>query len=148
MQCVLSSTCRNDELTIKKYIHFIEHSSAVSFYRHALYNGVMVKNRRLHVAFQAQSKEIPRFLHDEIDRGLTRCLAIEGILNADMLKNDCLHYGNVERIAFSETKCVFSSVLSRYQSLDTDQSYHSPPSHTLSRRRGYYPQNWPTKDSK
>ncbi|KAJ7725078.1 hypothetical protein B0H16DRAFT_1595189 [Mycena metata] len=90
------------------YIHFIEHSSAVSFYRHALYNGVMVKNRRLHVAFQAQSKEIPRFLHDEIDRGLTRCLAIEGILNADMLKNDCLHYGNVERIAFSETKSIVS----------------------------------------
>ncbi|KAJ7047830.1 hypothetical protein C8F04DRAFT_1247435 [Mycena alexandri] len=90
------------------YIHFIEHSSAVSFHRYALYNGVMVKNRRLSAVFLAQSKQIPRFLRDEIDRGVTRCLAIEGILNADMLRNDCLRYGNVERITFSETKSIVS----------------------------------------
>ncbi|KAJ7179539.1 hypothetical protein C8R46DRAFT_1029025 [Mycena filopes] len=88
------------------FIHFVEHSSAMSFHRYALYKGVMIRHQRINPVFMGQSKPIPRFIFDHLDRGATRCVGIEGILNEDMLRADCVHYGNIERITFTKTQSI------------------------------------------
>jgi hypothetical protein len=49
---------------------------------------------------------VPTFITQNVESGATRCLGIEGIVNPDMLWMDCLRYGNVERVAFSDQMCV------------------------------------------
>ncbi|KAJ6516360.1 hypothetical protein C8R45DRAFT_241346 [Mycena sanguinolenta] len=85
------------------FVHFAEHSSAAYFVQHAAYRGINVHGRRLNVVFLADSEKLPEYLAQSIQLGATRCLAIEGVVNPDMLRADCLQYGHVERIVLSES---------------------------------------------
>ncbi|KAJ7367840.1 hypothetical protein DFH08DRAFT_946821 [Mycena albidolilacea] len=85
------------------FVHFTEHSSAAYFLQHALYEGIILHGRRLSPAFVRESERLANFLALEVNQGATRCLAIEGIVNPDMLRNDCLQYGHVERVVLSES---------------------------------------------
>ncbi|KAF7354904.1 hypothetical protein MSAN_01405000 [Mycena sanguinolenta] len=90
------------------FVHFAEHSSAAYFVQHAVYRGINVHGRRLNVVFLADSEKLPEYLAQNIQLGATRCLAIEGVVNPDMLRADCTQYGHVERIVLSESTSTVS----------------------------------------
>ncbi|KAF7330821.1 RNA-binding protein MRN1 [Mycena venus] len=94
------------------FVHFAEHSSAAYFLQHAIYRGIIVHGRRLSPKFYQKSENLPKHLVENLQLGATRCLIIEGIVNPDMLRNDCLQYGNVERVRVTDSlsRVSFSSI--------------------------------------
>ncbi|KAF8211598.1 hypothetical protein K438DRAFT_1807579 [Mycena galopus ATCC 62051] len=85
------------------FVYFVEHSSAAYFLEYAVYRGIIIHGRRLNAVFLVDSERLPIYLAPSIKSGATRCLAIEGIVNPDMLRNDCMQYGHVERVGVSES---------------------------------------------
>ncbi|KAJ6543889.1 hypothetical protein B0H19DRAFT_1168802 [Mycena capillaripes] len=88
------------------YVHFVEHSSAAYFLQHTIYQGTIIHKRRLNAVFSVKSEPLPNHMISDVELGATRCLGIEGIVNPDMLRDDCLQYGNVERVTFSESMSI------------------------------------------
>ncbi|KAK7061325.1 hypothetical protein R3P38DRAFT_2828856 [Favolaschia claudopus] len=92
------------------FVHFAEHTSAAYFLEHAVYRGVHLHGRRLNCLFLEHSGTIPRHLAQSFSLGASRCLLIEGVVNPDMLRSDCEHFGQVENITVSETTTSVSFV--------------------------------------
>ncbi|KAJ7265877.1 hypothetical protein B0H12DRAFT_174367 [Mycena haematopus] len=90
------------------FVHFVEHSSAAYFLQYAVYRGIIIHGRRLNVVSVDRSEALPPFLAQNIQLGATRCLAIEGVVNPDMLRDDCMQYGHVERVVLSESMSTVS----------------------------------------
>ncbi|KAJ7667578.1 hypothetical protein DFH06DRAFT_1182919 [Mycena polygramma] len=90
------------------FVHFVEHDSAAYFFQHVVYQGIILRRKRLSAVFLEKSEKLATFMREHVELGATRCLGIQGVLNPDMLRNDCLRYGNIERMTFSESMSVVS----------------------------------------
>ncbi|KAJ7163795.1 hypothetical protein C8R43DRAFT_1122761 [Mycena crocata] len=85
------------------FVHFVHDTSAVSFFRYALYRDLMVNERRVAARFVPTSVQMPRFMRDQIQLGATRCLAVLGIVDPEKLREESQRYGTVERVSVSES---------------------------------------------
>ncbi|KAJ7762771.1 hypothetical protein DFH07DRAFT_813397 [Mycena maculata] len=83
------------------FVYFLKHSSAASFLHHTIYRGIMVNNKRISAQFVPESPELPPFLLEHVRLGASRCLGIQGVVDPNMLREDCKQYG-VERVFTSE----------------------------------------------
>lgn len=84
-------------------MHFIEHSAAVAFWRHAFYHGIALKGQPLGAWMKADKPHLARLVKHiatRVAEGASRCLRIVGLpyLMPSAIQRDFERFGPVERV--------------------------------------------------
>ncbi|KAJ7067870.1 hypothetical protein C8F01DRAFT_1364310 [Mycena amicta] len=82
------------------YVHFLLHASAATFFDYALYRGITLHGRRLHVQFEPDSRAFSPNLAESIANGASRALSIHGLVSPQLLA-EISRYGPLERVSTS-----------------------------------------------
>ncbi|KAJ6627371.1 hypothetical protein B0H10DRAFT_382610 [Mycena sp. CBHHK59/15] len=111
------------------FVHFLEHSSALSFHRYALYHGINLQNKRLVPRFKRNSPPLVAQVYHNSRLGCSRALHVGGkVLNKDALWRDCQCYGQVEHVSVSEaTQSATVSYTDIRSAILASQVMHSRP---------------------
>ncbi|KAJ6510277.1 hypothetical protein C8R47DRAFT_790415 [Mycena vitilis] len=85
------------------FVHFLAHSAAAAFSRHALYYGVTIRGQRLGAKMKADTLKLARLvphIDARVASGATRCLRIKGAppLSENEMRRDFERFGRVERV--------------------------------------------------
>ncbi|KAJ7667575.1 hypothetical protein DFH06DRAFT_1182902 [Mycena polygramma] len=88
------------------FVHFLAHSAAAAFSRHALYYGVTIRGQRLGAKMKADTPKLARLaphLEAKVASGATRCLRVKGapLMREDEMRRDLERFGRVERVDFA-----------------------------------------------